>query len=91
MLTFDQDRPHFVTVAAVRNMIKAENAFPLVVNVTDLAEIDAANEKYIRAKTHWSTRNTDATMIELIGAWARLNRILWLMDDKYGVAISVKQ
>lgn len=47
-------------------------------------ELDNANEDYIRAKLRWSADNTDETMIDLIGTWARLNKHFRDIEDKYG-------
>lgn len=75
MLRHDPSRPHHVTVAEIRRHITVPY---------DLDKLDTAHEEHIKAKVAFSVSNTDNTMINLIGTWARLNRIISDMDDKYG-------
>lgn len=44
-----------------------------------------AHTEYTRAKVAFSVVDNDDTMINLIGSWSRINRIMWQMEDKYGV------
>jgi hypothetical protein len=76
MLCEDPKRPHRVTLAYMRQTITDAN---------DPETFDNANRAYISAKVAWSTINNDETMINLIGSWARLNKIIREMDDKYGI------
>lgn len=55
------------------------------VPIKDVANLDAAHEAHIKAKTEFSTSNSDFTMVNLIGTWARLNRIMMEMEEKYAV------
>lgn len=85
MLRDNPNRPHRDTVNYIRGTIKAGIVVKSTEEVIeDLKEIDIANEAHIRAKTQFSTINSDNTMINLIGTWARLQRVIWKMDDKYG-------
>lgn len=87
MLRDDLNRSHRDTVNYIRNIIKngsKSQNFSTNVMIVDLKEIDDANGAHIRARTEYSTINSDNTMINLIGTWARLQRIIMIMDDKYG-------
>lgn len=84
MLRDDPDRPHRLTIAAVRRVVQGNFAVPSPERVADLKVLDAANEHYIKTKVLWSTNNTDTTMIDMIGAWSRMTKVLHDMDDKYG-------
>src|SRR5258708_4856726 len=80
------DIPHRVVVATARSLIANKtitNDASFRQQQADLAELDAAYSNHIRALTHFSTNNTDDTMIALIGTWARLNRIILNTDIKY--------
>lgn len=50
----------------------------------DIEAFDDAHKEHIKAKVVWSTSNTDETMINLVGTWARMTRLINKMDDKYG-------
>jgi len=85
MLRDDQTRPHRTTVLFVRNEIKASYGMGNDIAVaTDIDTLDAAHEAHIRAHNAFNTSNTDETMINLIGTWSRMSRIINHMDDKYG-------
>lgn len=75
MLRDDPLRPHRDTVNYIRSTI---TSYP------DRQKIDDANEQYIRAKAKWSTLDNDETMINLVGTWSRVSRIIREMDNKYG-------
>lgn len=47
-------------------------------------EFQGIMQQYIHAKVEWSLHNTDETMINLIGTWARFTRIMHTVDNKYG-------
>lgn len=51
----------------------------------DVADLDKAHEAHIKARTAYALEPSDATMINLIGTWARTTRELWKLEDKYGV------
>lgn len=84
MLREDHNRPHRITIGYIRATIKNSNRKSVVETAKDLETFDAAHEDHIRAKTAFDTVNSDHTMINLIGTWARLQRLIWAMDDKYG-------
>lgn len=84
MLREDPDRPHRTTVLAVRNSIRQCQECPMEEQIADLSTLDKAHEEHIKAKVTFSTINSDNTMINLIGTWARMTRIIRDMDDKYG-------
>lgn len=69
----EQEMPHHVIINTIRDRIMRRDPHN---RSYLLDEFDKANENYIRAKTNWSLSNTDDTMIALIGAWARLGRII---------------
>lgn len=85
MLREDENRPHRITVLYVRSLIKGCVACQMGEQIADLATLDKAHEAHIRARTAFATSETDATMINMIGTWARLTRVIRDMDDKYGV------
>lgn len=86
MLREDQNRPHRDTVSYIRSTIHNKfNTYRKHIDAAkDIETLDDAHEAHIRAKTAFSTVNSDRTMINLIGTWARLNRVIMEMDDKYG-------
>lgn len=51
----------------------------------DLVFIDDTWTFYETATKEFNTNNSDETMINLIGLWARMSRIMRDMDDKYGI------
>lgn len=76
----EDEKPHRLKVHEVRNMIlmsKRQNIAP------DIETLDNAHEAHIKAKTLFSVSNTDRTMINLIGTWSRLTRIMNELDIKY--------
>jgi len=52
-----------------------------IVSAAKKQEFDEAHEAHIRAKTAFITHNSDETMINLIGTWARLNRLLMQAEE----------
>lgn len=78
-----EDENHRTTVLAMRAHVRAKGEyFPGV--IADLRELDEAHEAHIRSKTDFHVANSDRTMINLIGTWARLSRVMWKLEDKYG-------
>ncbi len=75
MLSDNSQRSHRDTVNSIRTTI---SGYP------DRQKLDDAHWQYIQAKTKWTTLDNDETMINLVGTWSRLNRILNEMDAKYG-------
>lgn len=75
MLRDNPNRAHRDTFHAVRRY---------VTDAKDKTEMDLAYSAFVNAQTDFSTFNSDHTMINLIGTWARLQRVIWSMDDKYG-------
>lgn len=92
MLRDDPQRSHRITVAAVRHMIYVASSEASLANSAtllsqakeDLEIINKAADAYIRANTHWQTFDNDENMIDLIGTWARMTKVIRDMDDKYG-------
>lgn len=77
MLRDDKDRNHRITINYVLSIIpETEKA--------DRDRVLQAAEAHIKAKTAFDTKNSDDSMVNLIGTWARFSRMLWEMDDKYG-------
>lgn len=81
------DQNHRVTVQALRSRIVLNSNRA---SIADVKELDAAHEAHIRAKTDFHVENSDRTMINLIGTWARLNRVMWSLEDKYGSTNAVR-
>jgi hypothetical protein len=87
MLREDQNRPHRITLDYIRRLIrnaKDTAFFGIKDRDADLAALDKAQTEHINAKTQFALLQSDATMINLIGTWARLTKIMRDMDDKYG-------
>lgn len=84
MLKADPTRPHRLTVMAVRETIQGGFEVPSAFRKADLRRLDAAYEAHIRANNAWTLSNTDETMINLIGSWAKLTRTMMEMDLKWG-------
>lgn len=79
-------KPHREVVAEIRNLIKTGKAsfFSTKVRDGDLVCLNDIFEAHIRARTDYSTVNSDYTMTNLIGTWSRLTRIILQMEEKYG-------
>lgn len=84
MLSNDPNRAHRDTVNIIRRKIKNGKMRTTEEVIIDLREFDDANTAYIQAKTEFSTFNSDRTMINLIGTWARIQGLIRKMDAKYG-------
>jgi hypothetical protein len=87
MLREDPSRPHRLTLDYVRRMIRLapDTAFfGKKDRDADIAALDKAQIEHINAKTQYALLQSDQTMIDLIGSWARLTKIIRDMDDKYG-------
>lgn len=61
----------------------AQHAVKLSEAKIDLVVLDNAWEFYSDAKDKWDQVNSDDTMINLIGTWARFNREVWKIEEKY--------
>lgn len=82
-----EQTPHRDLVSEARRLVLMSprlNVDQLEATRDTVTELDNANEAYIRAKVRWSTTNTDETMIDLIGRWARLNKLFRDIEHKYG-------
>lgn len=49
----------------------------------DITRLDEAAEAHIRARTAYSTHNSDETMINLVGTWSRVARVIRELEIKY--------
>lgn len=76
--------PHRDVVSRLKTAIRKGRELHTV-PISDIAKIDAAHEAHIRAKVEFSTSNSDYTMVNLIGTWARLNRVMMEMEEKYAI------
>lgn len=76
MLREDQSRSNRITIEYVRDLVRD---YP-----EDRQIVEEIVDKHIRAKLAFNSRNSDETMINLIGTWSRFTRIMYEMDDKYG-------
>lgn len=77
--------PHRDVVQRVRNLVLSLIRGSAKDREKDIVILDTAHEAHIRAKVDFSTSNSDYTMINLIGTWARLNRVMMEMEEKYGL------
>jgi hypothetical protein len=87
MLPEDQNRPHRLNTDYVRHMIRTAKDtafFGIKDREADLAALDKAQMEHIQAKIQFARLQSDATMINLIGTWARMTKIMRDMDNKYG-------
>lgn len=77
---------HHITVQTIRNLIfnSGNTAFYGQKDRSiDIANVDSAHGIYIHAKNEFSVQDTNKTMIALNGAWARLNRVMMELEEKY--------
>lgn len=84
MLREDANREHRLNVLYVRDEIVTSAGYDPSTRLADITELDKAHEAHIKAKVQFSIRNTDNTMIDLIGTWSRLTKLIRDFDDKYG-------
>lgn len=79
-------KPHHTIVSDTRALVRYGKPafFKQDTRNHDLKEISEAHESHIRAGTDYHTVNSDRTMINLIGTWARLSRVIIQMEEKYG-------
>lgn len=93
MLREDATRNHRITINYVRSLLTKALAdgdrlnAPRIVRhnvAADLKALDIAAEAHIKAHTAFDTFNSDETMVNLIGTWARVTKVMRDIDDKYG-------
>lgn len=49
----------------------------------DHKRLNDAMSDHIKANTAFNLKNSDETMQNLIGSWARTTRVMWEMEMKY--------
>lgn len=92
MLRDDQSRSHRTTYEYMRHVLttalrEAEsdnNGMKLSGIKLAIVNLDDAWNLYALVNAEWRANNTDATMINLIGHWSRMTKIIRELDDEYG-------
>lgn len=75
---------HRVRYAVVREKIRAHYGHGHDTSVTrDVETLNKAMRDHLSAKTDFDLANTDETMINLIGTWSRMSKIMRDMDERY--------
>lgn len=78
---------HRLTVNTARRRVtewKISNADQLEAQRDDLIALDNSFEAHIKARTAYALEQGDDTMINLIGTWARVARVLRDLEERYG-------
>lgn len=92
MIRDEPSRPHIETYRYVMSLVnKALYDATLTYQPTIIAAaknavsiLEHAFSEWNAAKINFQLADTDATMIDLNGHWARLNRLLVIADEEFG-------